>query len=81
MQESFKSNLIQKAYDALTEANLEAYLDTEDRFIFCADLLGLSLSIHGETVVNHYVEALEQAFGKLFINIVETTQNKRKAMQ
>ena len=53
----------------ITEANLAAYLNTEEKFLFCMDLLGLSLTRHGDKFCTDLVEKMEQAFENLFVSL------------
>ena len=46
----------------LTDDNLDAYLDADEKFMFCQDLLGLSLILDGHNYTTRQVERLERAF-------------------
>jgi hypothetical protein len=48
-----------------TQDDFAAYEETQDKFIFCLDLLDLSLRIDGEDKCDHLVEQLEQQFDTL----------------
>lgn len=46
----------------LTEDNLNNYLDTDEKFTFCLDLLNLSLAANGHEYCERMVKRLEDAF-------------------
>ena len=48
-----------------TQDDFTAYEATQDKFIFCLDLLDLSLRIDGEDKCDRLVEQLEQQFDTL----------------
>jgi len=48
-----------------TQDDFAAYEETQDKFIFCLDLLDLSLRIDGEDKCDRLVEQLEQQFDTL----------------
>lgn len=49
----------------LTEANLDAYLDTDEKFTFCLDLLDLSLATNGHRYCEMMVNRLQDAFDRM----------------
>ena len=59
----------------LNENNLNDYLDTEEKFSFCLDLLNLSLAANGHGYCERMVNRLEDAFCRM-ISIPTTSLNE-----
>lgn len=45
-----------------TPQNAKTYSETTDKYVFCLDLLGLSLTHDGATICDSAVEVLEERF-------------------
>lgn len=65
----------------LTEENISDFIETDERFTFCLDLLGLSLVDDGDDYCTAQVNRLENAFDRAFFrrfkvigNVEELTQ-------
>jgi hypothetical protein len=65
MATTVKNDQLIKTIESVTMADAVKYQGEQDKFVFCLDLLELSLNEDGDDVCDHWVQQLENKFEKM----------------
>lgn len=65
MATTVKNDQLVNTIENATMADALKYQATPDKFVFCLDVLELSLDIDGDSVCDHWVQQLENKFDKM----------------
>lgn len=56
------AEIVTRIREVGTPENAKTYFETTDKYVFCLDLLGLSLTYNGQVICDRAVDILEELF-------------------
>lgn len=65
MANSVKNDQLIEVINNATKADAVKYQAEQDKFVFCLDVLELSLELDGDDICDHWVQQLENKYEKL----------------